>query len=159
MKLMPHDLALCVSITSVRERVVEVISRETPDKTIMVRMVPGEPTTMVEMPVSMLRLRPRGKVRYLHVASVRSSLPFPEDMLRYDNAALFDHTVQEEPLRSDGEVIVYTVSDSKAPPWTNARWMSFGAGIIVKYVRDLRHPEAAIVKDVSPKGPIHPSCY
>lgn len=152
----PYDLAdLAVNVSS-RPRTVEVISRPIPSgssdpsavDTIKVRMVPGEPTTMVEVFLDRLAARP--KQRWLHVAEVECRFTFPEDMLRYDSAFLFDSELWEsgqdgEGLRG-GPWLVYRLNNSKrSAGWSLARWASFGATVTHKLTRDLRHPEAAVV--------------
>jgi hypothetical protein len=132
----PHDLARLSHNKSKRQRIVEVISKPFPGEGeeegtthIMVRMVPGEPTTMQE--VALVMLNPAVRAKYLHVARVNSTFSFPEDMLRYDAAALFDHEIDEDhvPREKRHDVLVYIVSDRKTPRWTTARWNSFSCSI------------------------------
>lgn len=103
----PYDLATIQLPTSSRRRVVEVISHPIPaerfakPETIMVRMMPGEPTTLAEVQVGELQpsagtMYGAGKERYVHVAEVRCAFAFPEDMLRYDAAALYRHDLHED---------------------------------------------------------------
>lgn len=145
----PYDLALMQVQVSARLRPVEIISRPIPaelskPETIMVRMVPGDPTTMVEVSTNLLRKAPR-KRRYCHVAEVTTNFPFPEDMLRYDDAALCDWRQQEEledsvgrPMfRPDAPVLVYRLDERKTPDWTTARWQSFQCVIRHKLTLDL----------------------
>ena len=134
--LKPNDLATIQTPHSTRRRVVEVISRQTPEQTIMIRRTPGDPTTLEE--VRYADLIPFPKHRYIHVASVDSRFGFPEDMLRYDCAFLLDPDRDEEdehqtlgkmPIKSDEPILVYSVSNCKTPPWTTTRWNSFSAWI------------------------------
>jgi hypothetical protein len=145
----PYDLATLAVPVSTRRRVVEVITHPIPGGTIMVRMVPGEPTTMTETLVE--NLLPHAKKRWLHIGRVtHCAFTFPEDMLRYDYAFLFDHTIPEEGeegtgLRLDLSLpeagLVYTVRDQKSPPWTVDRWTSFSCVIKPVLIRDLRSGE------------------
>lgn len=148
----PYDLALLTVPVSARRRTVEIISKPIPNEggepTIMVRMVPGEPTTLAEVPVA--HLLPRAKARYLHVAEVRTGMTFPEDMLRYDFAALYDHMAAEAPdphVYCDPTVptLIYRVMTNRNPSWTVGRWQSFGCSIVNILVRDLRDIEAKVV--------------
>ena len=103
MKFKPKDLATIKLSSSSRCRLVEVISNPIPAKrfikpeTIMVRMVPGEETTMVEVAVSDLEVPKLSCVqRYCHIAEVDcKGFPLNEAMLPYDNAALYDHQALE----------------------------------------------------------------
>lgn len=123
---------------------------------VKVRMVPGEPTTLAEVAVA--DLLPHQRKRYVHVALVSGTFCFPEDMLRYDGAALYDHELNESgddgmglrPPVKEGEsprwqCLVYCLSDRKTAdlsrpgsPWTKDRWHSFSCGIRPMQVRDLR---------------------
>jgi hypothetical protein len=172
----PNDLATIQLPTSSRRRVVEVISHPIPaerfakPETIKVRMVPGEPTTLVEVWVEKLApVQIQSAYRYVHVAEVRCAFTFPEDMLRYDGAALYRHDLHEdgEPSPKFGDrrglriseetdldlglpglpyvlqprVLVYRLSSTRKSPWTVARWHSFSASITPLIVRDLRSGE------------------
>jgi hypothetical protein len=139
MSFKPYQLAYLEVATSTRQRVVEIISYPIPGpkgETVMVRMVPGEPTTMEEVPIT--KLAPAPQMRWVHVAVVNSVLNFPEDMLRYDGAALFDHTLNESDP-NQGEVLIYRVSETKAARWHDARWHSFQCTINNVLVRDLKN--------------------
>lgn len=143
MSFKPYQLAHLEVEVSTRRRLVEVISRPTPDNTIMVRMVPGEPTTMLE--VKLGELHSRAQNRYLHIARVTTGFVFPEDMLRYDNAALYDHTLPEDggddrglPVPPEG-LLVYTDSANRKNPWTLDRWNSFSCTVTPVLIRDLRN--------------------
>lgn len=129
----PWDLAVLQVPTSTRLRVVEILSRETPSKTVMVRMVPGDSATLREIQVS--ELLPHKARRYVHTAEIWfpnadgvSTFAFPEDMLRYDNAALYDWTADEKG-RSAGIVFIYSVSNQKDPQWTSDRWKTYDVSI------------------------------
>lgn len=124
----PYQLAKLSTPNSERPRVVEIISMPTPSGTIMVRMVPGDPTTIREESLDLLS-EYKGRARYCHIASVITRLGFPEDMLRYDCAALCDATLNESDLHTEKETLIYSVSERKSPHWTYARWHSFLAGV------------------------------
>lgn len=148
MKWKPHDLALLNVLESIssRPRAVEVISYIIPPEkvdgmpNIMVRMVPGDPTTLRE--VCAENLKPLGwKGRWVHIAEVQGSGCFPEDMLRYDGAHLLDPDQPEDGERGwkpDGPVMIYRVDDRKQPRWTTARWSSFCWGIRHRVTIDLK---------------------
>jgi hypothetical protein len=132
----PYDLATIQLPTSERRRTVEVLSYPTPDDTIMVRMVPGDPTTLREVKVD--DLEPRARQRYCRIARVRCRFDFPEDMLRYDDAALCDPD-QSEDFRTDAPVLIYRLTDYKRGTcWTEGRWASFSASIEQVATCDLR---------------------
>ena len=141
----PYQLVLLEIRTSTRKRPVQVISRLIPDHpegdTIMVRMVPGDPTTIREVPIAKLEhYTIRNKKRWVHIAEVQGSFSFPEDMLRYDGAALCDPDQDEVPeggWRTAGGVLIYAVSDRKQPSWTDARWRSFSWGLQHELTLDL----------------------
>jgi hypothetical protein len=139
MKFKPYDLASIKLPVSTRRRVVECVSQPTPDAKIMVRMVPGEPTTMIEVAVK--DLLPYVKKRYCHIASVTMRFGTAEDMLRHDSAALYDHTINESAETHSVPFLIYTVNDSKYPVWTVERWFSFSAQLTTVAVRDLRYGE------------------
>ncbi len=129
---------------STRERIVEIVSYPYPmgldsqglptfDNGIKCRMVPGYPTTIEELDILNLRpmVKSEKKYRYIHVAEIHVNLGiFPEDMLRYDNAALFDHRQQEDDYRPEigQSVLVYKLTKSPTPDWTFKRWSSFCCG-------------------------------
>lgn len=145
--LVPYQLATILNTDiSKRRRVVQIISKPTPDNTIMVRMVPGEPTTMIQLPIEGIEHVNEKKpltlaFPYLHVAEVDcSGMVFPEDMLRYDNAALFDHTmIEQSGQRQTEKVHVYCFARNRTTlPWTVKRWESFGAFIKPLYIKNLR---------------------
>jgi hypothetical protein len=148
----PYELTTISLPVSKRRRTVEVISRpfssagaEATDR-INVRMVPGEPTTLTEVAVADLEGL-LARMRWLHVAEVSTRFPYCEDMLRYDIAALFDHTVSEVaeipstwPDSPETVFQVWRLSARKKPAWTYTRWHSFGAFVKPLYVRDLLRP-------------------
>jgi hypothetical protein len=145
--LVPYQLATILNTDiSKRRRVVQIISRPTPENTIMVRMVPGEPTTMIQLPIEGIEHVNEKKPLsfpepYLHVAEVDCNrMVFAEDMLRYDNAFLFDHTLNEESEdRPDKPVHVYRLFRARTiSPWTIKRWNSFGMSIKPLYIKNLR---------------------
>jgi hypothetical protein len=143
----PYEILNLEVPTSTRRRKVQAISRPYEDmftdadgygqrECIQVRMVPGDPTTMVTVPTSRLE-RVGFRYNYIHFAEVWGrpvveligTLEFPEDMLRYEAAALYDHTINEEDYRPTGPVRIYMLTENTRPIWTAARWLSFGWGI------------------------------
>jgi hypothetical protein len=102
---------------------------------IKVRMVPGEPTTLSELPVSELAVEEyafgktqRGNivVEYAHVSY---AFCFPTDMLRYDDCHIYDHNFDTTQPAKD--VLVYRVRRPRpVRSWTEARWRSFSAKIV-----------------------------
>lgn len=146
MKFRPYKLATIKLPTSSRRRVVECISypfrADGPNMIlpscdrIKVRMVPGEPTTMVEVAVA--DLLPSPERSWVQIFEVRTHFVFPEDMLRYDGAALYDHTVPEDKTDENGcsvyedpdkPVLCYRVVPRKTFPFTEDRWASFSASV------------------------------
>jgi hypothetical protein len=154
----PWDIALLTvhPAISSRKRLVEIVSYPFGGtdpvhggELVKVRMVPGEPTTLADAAIKNLQPWPnaKGDVRYLHVAEVMTTFPFPEDMLRYDSAALFDHTQPEEPedemgrltFRPTEPVLIYRLSRvRKGHIWTTGRWASFSASCRHVLTRDLK---------------------
>jgi hypothetical protein len=134
LKLEPYQLCL-VQETHYRY-VGQIISKPTPDHTIMVRRVPDDPATMEEKHVSDLSL-PGGKYKYVHYARVSGRGAFPTDMLRYDWAApatfrlVTSENDVDEIVMNDGEteLIIGKAGERKTPQWTPARWASFGWSI------------------------------
>ena len=121
----PYQLASLPTPNSKRRRVVEVISMPDPDGFIYVRMVPGCPGTV--QAVNPTDLLPSPAYRYCQLAEVKCPLGLPEDMLRYDGAALYDHTVSESDA-APKQATVYRLSRAaKLPGWSVGRWQSFGA--------------------------------
>lgn len=82
--------------------------------------------------------------RYAHVLMVKGIGSFPIDMLRYDrysphreeDSGKINRTFHpgQEP---EGEIEVYTVSDSKVSPWTIGRWQSFCWEVVKSETRQL----------------------
>jgi hypothetical protein len=112
--------------------------------TIMVRRVPGDPSTMVELPLDKLLPINRVKVKYVHYAVCSGRLSFPVDMLRYDMATPvnfeftidpFYHNTLTKILPSwpadDTRLIIATARTYNKHPWTDARWVSFGWSVKV----------------------------
>lgn len=134
----PYQLATIEMATSPHPRVVEVISMPYFDfdrgHLIQVRMVPGEPTTATAVRTSDLKPYDR-TARYCHIAEVTpGSMPI-DDMLRYDCAATYDY--QTAVGEMVGKVVVYAVSERARPPWTMARWESFGCTVRHVLTREL----------------------
>ena len=114
----------------------QVISKETPEGTIMVRIVPDDPGTMVEKKVSDLTSLNKSDYKYVQYASVTGSGCFPVDMLRYDFAAPVSFTIEEtdrgpKTILKDGfsELIIARAVRTKKQEWTVGRWSSFLWGI------------------------------
>lgn len=120
----------------------ETVSLPTPEGTIMVRRVPGDPTTMEAMPLD--RILPMDwKPRLVHYAEVYGSGSFPTDMLRYDFACPVNFRITEDyphwepiegaepaPVRerpNSRGLIIATVSRQgrSSNPWCSERWRSF----------------------------------
>lgn len=115
----------------------ETISYPTPDGTIMVRRVPGDPTTMIEVQLDKLS-EATGKYRFVHYAKVHLSFDFPMDMLRYDFAAPVNFQLVEDDwgrvkaILNDGEdsyIVARAHQNKNVDPWTHARWNSFCARV------------------------------
>lgn len=127
----------------------EVMSFQTPDDTLMVRRVPGEPTTLEEMKLVYTsyscNIRTlEYKVSWVHFAKIKGNGRYsvmPYDMLRYDHAAPFNfHLEQDEALgdglvlrRDDppeqGLIIAKVCAHERQDRWTPERWLSFGWSI------------------------------
>lgn len=110
----------------------EILSRVTPKGTYMVRMVPGHPGTLREMPGDKL-MGTAARIKYVHYAQVIQGVGvFPIDMLRYDHCAPlnFDpETLKIDPLFGFEHPVVARASDRKDPDWTHERWGSFTWGV------------------------------
>lgn len=113
----------------------QVISRSTLERTIMVRHVPDDPSTMEELPISTLELLNKSERRWIQYATVSGRGSFPVDMLRYDYCYPVSFTVDEGERGPVAELndeenqdvlIVARATDLKAREWTTARWNSFG---------------------------------
>lgn len=126
----PYDMAKWKTPNSIRQRVVQLIQYPT-DGQVGVRMVPWDVDQVVSVKLSDLtKVNKRGEYqyRYLHVAEVWGRGYFPEDMLRYDCAFLWDWTKNEQDdwrLTQDEKIRIYSVRDMKKEPWTHGRWQSF----------------------------------
>jgi hypothetical protein len=106
----------------------EVLSFPTPTQTVMVRMVPGHPGTLQEMPLGLLRAT-QAKCKFVHYAKVSGPGAFPIDMLRRDHAAPvnFDPETGELKLTDGGESrLIATCTGTRVSPWNLERWKSFG---------------------------------
>lgn len=71
-------------------------------------------------------------LKFVHLAKVTVFGEFPMDMLRYDRCMPNqerDAGMMTEYLRGPKTVIVRCYSTVQSPPWTGARWRSFGAEI------------------------------
>jgi len=123
----PYDLAITKA-----GRVVQVISYPTPDGTVLIRAVPGEPTTAIEVSLDSIGESCRAIGKYAHLAIMSNALP---EMLKYEGAYLFDERVV------GGPAIIYKVSDDPKSPWRTERWASFGIEIRPQYARDLTTDE------------------
>ena len=122
------------------EHLGQVVSLPTPEKTIMVRMVPGNPTSMKELPVErIVESRITKKYKYVQYAQVGGNGSFPVDMLRYDFATPVNFTLAEDEtghvfaeLDDDsGDALIiarctHLKSGGQGGPWTAGRWNSFG---------------------------------
>lgn len=111
----------------------QVISRPIENRTIMVRLVPDDPCTMVELPLSAIKPTST-KYKWVHYAKVSGSFSFPVDMLRYDCAApvsfnLVDNGRGYEPMMKEGMedmgLVIARCTERKDPQWTDGRWASF----------------------------------
>lgn len=133
MKLKPYMLVR-VKMDDGRYNIVgEVMSFETPEHTVMVRMVPGHPGTLQELPVS--RLLPVERKYYsVAYATVHGRGQFPEDMLRYDNAVPVNFEVYHDqtgpkakllPGLGDQLIIATVLPYGSRSDFCDARWASF----------------------------------
>lgn len=129
--LKPYDL---VTVNEKDYRAIgQVISRPTIDGTIMVRRVPDDPNTMVELPLDKLS-ETTIKWKWVHYAVVSGWDRFPVDMLRYDVAAPANFRLEEDDrgrittILQDGHPALFVArcSELKAVNWTTERWRSFG---------------------------------
>lgn len=117
----------------------EVMSYESPEHTIMVRTVPGHPGTLIEVPVSALRIT-SGKWRYVQYAIVTNRAPkglgaFATDMLRYDSCVPVNFHLTESFVGpkvemdkgcEDQQMLVARVTPHQESGWTIGRWRSMG---------------------------------
>lgn len=100
----------------------------------MVRMVPGHPGTLKEIPIKDLGSIDR--VVEVHYASIRCVFGrqtfFPVDALRYDFAAPVnfeideDYRYTEDPSFGLNGLWIATATIRGLKPWTVLRWRSFG---------------------------------
>jgi hypothetical protein len=108
----------------------EILSLRIPDDTFMVRMVPGHPGTLCQIPAA--RLMPANKIKWVHYAEVNGHGSFPIDMLRYDFAAPLNFSPETKKVNHsfgfDGMVVV-TATCHRNPRWTTDRWASFNWSI------------------------------
>jgi hypothetical protein len=130
----PHDLVYVTVADDYCEQrrrgyIGEVISYETPNHTIMVRRVPGDPTTMEELPVTALN---KARSRYIHYAMVSGHGCFPSDMLRYDSCVPVNFRIEPaysgaKAVLEEGQTafVVARCSDRRTSDYTEARWNSF----------------------------------
>jgi hypothetical protein len=109
----------------------EVISYEidnSDDQTVMIRLVPGDPSTIVEVPINCIK-PVKGNYKWVHYAVTWGFGQFPIDMLRYDCAAPVNFTFNDdgEAILNEGEInyIVARCSELKRWTWTYERWRSF----------------------------------
>lgn len=134
--LKPYDL-VTVDHGSYRAYA-EIISHPiTASRTIMVRTVPSEPTTMIELPMEQIQGEPikRPKQLYVQYAKVCGVGSFPVDMLRYDFASPLNFTIVMDgrgrittPLKEGvdpEEGLIIARLTGRKLPWTYARWSSF----------------------------------
>lgn len=95
---------------------------------IKVRMVPGDPTTLHELPIDQLKGPAWGqdKKMFLHWATVFGFGYFPIDMLRYDRCQVEDWKLGlDRRFTVEERFRVVQISGDKKPQWHPDRWMSF----------------------------------
>jgi len=143
----PYDQA------TLQGRIVEIISfpfasTETPgapNDRVMIRAVPGEPTTMIEAAVAELVLCP--KAQYVHVARVLNldqKHDFPLEMLKRDYAWFWELKLASLEIPEEG-IEIYTINNNEQIPWT-VHWSAHGCGIKPIYRRDLSLPNTPLRK-------------
>ena len=108
------------------------------DDRVMVRRVPGDPTTLEEVDVKdvnpVIGTKTEGHVQYARVSGGGS---FPIDMLRNECATPVNFTIQSDPdnipwrkaVLNEGEtefVIGRFMRGPEPPQWNFLRWKSFG---------------------------------
>lgn len=116
----------------------EVLSRPTPENTLMVRNTPNDPCLLRELPISILQrsLLPK-HYKWIQYARVSGRGQFPVDMLRYDVCAPANFSLHnDDPLGRITIGIEYEIDKDalfvsravarKNQEWTVARWASFG---------------------------------
>jgi hypothetical protein len=141
----PYQLATIQLPTSVRRRIVEVISYpfdDSPNAEIKIRMVPTQPTTLETTNISKLQ-RLTWKAKYIHIAVAQGMFDFPEDMLRYDWAFLVDWEQPEQDYRPDKPVYIYRLTESKKQDWTYDRWNSFSWTVTNRQIIDIKKAQIA----------------
>lgn len=124
----------------------EIVSRPTPDNTIMVRLVPDTPSTMEEVPISALSKIHKTEYKYVHYAKLVMCKPpnilgFDSnkswgltDLLRHDYAApvSFDfYEIHDElgiSTKKDcgSNLVIGTVSMIQFPDWSTEKWLERG---------------------------------
>lgn len=113
-------------------------TNEFPKGSIMVRRVPGQPTTLDEVSLEVLRpVDSRAKTLTIHYARViNPGRHFPSDMLRYDSCEPVTFTVDDDGvahLNKDAAELGLIVADvhpgHKPAQWTQERWRSFMARV------------------------------
>lgn len=135
MKLKPYML-VAVSMEDGRYNVIgQTMSFSTPENTIMVRMVPGHPGTLQEIPLTRIYSVGTRRYRQVSYATVKGVGSFPEDMLRYDNAVPVNFKIERDDWRTKAiidpafgsdELIIATVCESgRRNDFCDARWASF----------------------------------
>lgn len=132
MKFKPYDLVEVPSDEYQCSYVGEVMSFETPERTYMVRTVPGHPGTLVEVAADKLK-KVTSKFKVVHYAVVEGSGAFPVDMLRRDRCVPVNFSITEDtpcyeakPEFNESRLIVAQVGCSMHDDrWTFDRWESF----------------------------------
>lgn len=130
--LKPWSTVFVEMPVSKRRFIGELVSFPTPEGTIMVRQAPGIAATMIEVPVSAIT-GPNAGYNWLHFAEISGKGALPVDMLRYDYAAPFNFTFDEEsglctlePGFEDGPLVLVACGRYKhVPAFTPKRWESF----------------------------------
>lgn len=109
----------------------QLASFPTHDQTIMVRLVPGDPNSLSEVPLKAI-LRPASSFKWVHYAEVYGKFGFPVDMLRYDSCYPVNFTIAPDGSTSpkegwpEGRLIVAASSTTRSrSPFTKERWQSF----------------------------------
>jgi hypothetical protein len=114
------------------KRPVQVVSHPTPHRMIIVRMIPGDPTTLREVKCNELEIPPieeadlierpwKMRVQY---AKVSGTGHFPTDMLRKERAFPVDFNLDLQDTKD--ELMIFRLTKNPREPWNNSRWQSFG---------------------------------
>lgn len=82
--------------------------------------------------------------RHRHVARIEGKVPFPVDMLRYDNciplteedAHTITNSIERQGIEGPWTVHVVHESTDHSPRWTMARWASFSVQLIQEFDTD-----------------------